>query len=161
MFCSRWLPVPGQELVETAHGITIKHTLEHVLEVGHHDVLWFARATLSGSVIGPILSMVGLRRVDRSMATLLLTLEGAATALIAWLGFRVNFDRRIAAGMSLIVAGAVVLTRRGVAIWPERLGPVVIIDACVAWGVDNNLTGKVPRVTQFSSPCRRNSLPGW
>ena len=54
-----------------------------------------------------------LARTDASTASLLLTLEGVATALMAWFIFHENFDRRIALGMACLVAGAVVLVLDG------------------------------------------------
>jgi drug/metabolite transporter (DMT)-like permease len=87
--------------------------------------------------------MVGLVRTEATTASLLLTLEGVATALIAWFVFRENFDRRIAFGMALIVAGAAVLAWHGEASVAGLFGPLAIVGACVAWGLDNNLTRKV------------------
>lgn len=104
---------------------------------------WLGGAIFFGGVVGPILLMAGLARTEASTASLLLTLEGAATALIAWYAFRENFDRRIAFGMALIVAGAAVLSWRGTVSPDELLGPAAIVGACVAWGIDNNLTRKV------------------
>ncbi len=49
--------------------------------------------------------MLGLAATPASTASLLLNLEGVFTALIACFVFRENFDRRIAIGMALIVAG--------------------------------------------------------
>lgn len=107
------------------------------------DAPWLAAAILFGGVTGPILLMIGLARTDAAVASLLLTFEGVATAAIAWFVFRENFDRRIALGMTCIVAGAVVLA------WPGELrltglsGPLAILGACLAWGADNNLTRRV------------------
>ena len=64
---------------------------------------------------------------------------------IAWAVFRENADRRIFLGAMAILAGAVLLS------WPEaaRAGPqlswgsVLIVLACVSWGIDNNLTRKL------------------
>jgi drug/metabolite transporter (DMT)-like permease len=111
--------------------------------LGRGDVPYLAGAIVAGGMIGPVLLMAGLQRTDASAASLLLTLEGVATALIAWFIFHENFDRRIALGMACLVAGAVVLswTRR-----PELsalVGPLAIVGACVVWGLDNNLTRKV------------------
>jgi drug/metabolite transporter (DMT)-like permease len=53
--------------------------------------------------------MFGLAQTDAATASLLLALEGAATALIAWFAFHENFDRRIALGMVCIVAGTIIL----------------------------------------------------
>jgi drug/metabolite transporter (DMT)-like permease len=64
------------------------------------------KAIFIGGVIGPLLLMTGLARTDAATASLLLTLEGAATALIAWFIFHENFYRRIGLGMLCIAAGA-------------------------------------------------------
>jgi drug/metabolite transporter (DMT)-like permease len=87
--------------------------------------------------------MGGLARTDAAAASLLLTLEGVATALMAWFMFRENFDRRIAVGMASLVAGAAVLAWSGQPTLSDLLGPLAIIGACAAWGLDNNLTRKV------------------
>ncbi|MEX2648143.1 MAG: DMT family transporter [Alphaproteobacteria bacterium] len=111
--------------------------------LGRADIPWLAGAILFGGVAGPILLMVGLQRTDGATASLLLTFESVATALIAWFVFRENVDRRIAFGMALIVAGAALLS------WPDDLtfgnvaGPLGVLGACLAWGIDNNLTRKV------------------
>ena len=63
--------------------------------------------------------------------------------LIAWFVFRENFDRRIALGMALIVAGAGVLSWPGEADFGAALPALAVVAACFAWGVDNNLTRKV------------------
>lgn len=107
------------------------------------EALWLAGATLSGGVVGPLLLMAGLSGMPASGASLLLNAEGVFTAVLAWVAFRENFDRRIALGMALIAAGAVVLS------WPESVSwaglwpALAILGACFAWGLDNNLTRKV------------------
>lgn len=107
------------------------------------EALWLGGAILSGGVLGPVLLMAGLTAMPASGASLLLNAEGVFTALLAWLAFRENFDRRIALGMALIAAGAVVLS------WPQTLSfaglwpALAVLGACLAWGLDNNLTRKV------------------
>jgi len=76
-------------------------------------------------------------------AIALLTMEGAATALLAWFVFHENFDRRIALGMACLVAGAATVSWSGTPTIESFAGPLAIIGACVAWGIDNNLTRKV------------------
>ena len=107
------------------------------------DVPWLAGAIASGGVVGPLLLMFGLAHTEASTASLLLTLEGAATALLAWFVFHENFDRRIALGMLLLIAGALLLSWSGTATLATVTGPAAIVAACVAWGLDNNLTRKV------------------
>jgi drug/metabolite transporter (DMT)-like permease len=107
------------------------------------ELPWLAGAIAAGGVIGPLLLMTGLARTDAAAASLLLTLEGAATALMAWFIFHENFDRRIALGMGCLVAGAVVLSWSGTPTLAGLVGPLCIVAACVAWGLDNNLTRRV------------------
>src|SRR5215831_6509478 len=106
------------------------------------DVPWLAAAIVAGGVIGPLLLMFGLTRTDAATASLLLALEGAATAIIAWFVFRENFDRRVALGMACLVAGALILSWTGTPGLQNVLGPLAIVAACLAWGLDNNLTRK-------------------
>lgn len=107
------------------------------------ELPWLAGAIVSGGMIGPLLLMIGLSHTEASTASLLLTLEGVATALLAWFAFHENFDRRIALGMACLVIGAIVLAWTGEPTWQGAIGPLAIIGACIAWGLDNNLTRKV------------------
>jgi drug/metabolite transporter (DMT)-like permease len=107
------------------------------------ELPWLAGAIIAGGVVGPILLLIGLARADASTASLLLTVEGAATALMAWFIFHESFDRRIALGMLCLTAGAAVLSWSGSPTFESVIGPLAIIAACIAWGIDNNLTRKV------------------
>jgi drug/metabolite transporter (DMT)-like permease len=107
------------------------------------DIPWLAGAIAAGGIAGPILLMTGLARTDAAAASLLLTLEGAATALMAWFIFHEHFNRRVALGMALLVAGAAILAWSGTPTLASIVGPVAIIGACVMWALDNNLTRKV------------------
>jgi len=77
------------------------------------ELPWLAGAILAGGVVGPILLLAGLAQTSASNASLLLTLEGLATALMAWFIFHEGFDRRIALGMLFLVVGALVLAWSG------------------------------------------------
>jgi drug/metabolite transporter (DMT)-like permease len=48
------------------------------------EIPWLAGAIAAGGVAGPLLLMFGLTGTDAAAASLLLTLEGAATASMAW-----------------------------------------------------------------------------
>src|SRR6478672_7052819 len=106
------------------------------------DLPWLAGVVLAGGVIGPVLLMIGLAHTSASAGSLLLNLEGLATMAIAWLVFRENVDRRLLVGALSILAGAVLISWSG---GPAglSLGSLAIVGACVAWGVDNNLTRKL------------------
>ena len=107
------------------------------------DLPWLAGAVAAGGIAGPILLMAGLARTDATAASLFLTLEGAATALMAWFVFHENFDRRIALGMACLVSGAAILAWSGAPTVAGMVGPLLIVGACIMWGLDNNLTRKV------------------
>jgi drug/metabolite transporter (DMT)-like permease len=102
-----------------------------------------AGAVLAGGVIGPVLLMFGLLNGRASDASMLLNAEGVFTSLLAWFVFRENVDRRIAAGMLAIVAGALVLSWPGNARLSGAWSSLCVLGACLAWAVDNNLTRKV------------------
>jgi drug/metabolite transporter (DMT)-like permease len=104
---------------------------------------WLAAAILSGGVLGPVLLMSGLATTAASTTSLLLNLESAFTALLAWFLFRENFDRRIAAGMAAILAGGVVLSVGPGDVGGVSRGALLIAAACLCWAIDNNLTRKV------------------
>lgn len=102
---------------------------------------WLAGAIAFGGVLGPALLMAGLARTDAASAALLLNLEGVLTALIAWGVFRENADRSVVLGMAAIVAGGGLLSWAPGGGW--SWGALLVVAACAAWAVDNNLTRKV------------------
>ena len=108
-----------------------------------NELLWFTGAIMAGGVIAPVLLMIGLTGMPASGASLLLNAEGVFTALLAWFAFKENFDRRIALGMIVIVAGAAILSWPGEAHYAGLWPTLAILGACFAWGIDNNLTRKV------------------
>ncbi|KAA0070122.1 DMT family transporter [Rhodanobacter sp. T12-5] len=124
-------------LRKARHQVTIEAPLVR------RDMPWLAGAVLSGGVLGPILLMVGLTRTPASTASLLLNLEGVLTAVIAWVVFRENVDRRVLLGMLAIVAGSTLLS------WQRQLSTEIpwsalaIAGACLCWAIDNNLTRQV------------------
>jgi drug/metabolite transporter (DMT)-like permease len=118
-----------------------RHAVAHLPP---HAWPWLLGAIAAGGVIAPVLLMYGLTQASASSASLLLNLETALTALIAWVVFRENTDARIVVGVILIVAGGAVLA------WPQAQvvhgtlrGVTLIAGACAFWAVDNNLTRKV------------------
>jgi drug/metabolite transporter (DMT)-like permease len=107
------------------------------------DLPWLFLVVLVGGGVGPVLLMLGLRTTAASTAALLLNLESLATMAIAWLAFRENVDRRVLIGAFAILAGAALLTWQGGAAGGIGWGALAICGACLAWGLDNNLTRKL------------------
>jgi len=115
--------------------------------LGRADLPALALTVLLGGALAPVLLMLGLARTSASTAALLLNLEGLATMAIAWLVFRENVDRRLMLGALALLAGAVLLSWGG----PLRAdsataGALLVAGACVAWGVDNNVTRRLAQL---------------
>jgi len=133
-------------------GVAVLRRVTHLVRPESHapevalsrkELPWLGGAIAAGGIVGPILLMTGLVRTEAATASLLLTLEGVATALMAWFIFQENFDRRIAIGMACLVLGAIVLSWSGQPTLTGLFGPLAVVGACIAWGLDNNLTRKV------------------
>lgn len=107
-----------------------------------HDLPWLAIVVLFGGLAGPLLLMLGLTYTSAASGSLLLNLEGLATMLIAWAIFRENVDRRLMLGAFAILAGAAVLSWNSAGVRLDA-GAALISAACLAWGIDNNLTRKL------------------
>ncbi|MES2045511.1 MAG: DMT family transporter [Pseudomonadota bacterium] len=114
--------------------------------ITRRDLPWLAGAVLFGGGLGPVLLMWGLMRVTGSAASLLLTLEGVFTALIAWIVFREPFNRRIGLGMVAIFIGAVTLGLSGPSGEAAALGVAAVAGACLCWAIDNNCTSRIAHV---------------
>ena len=106
------------------------------------DAPWMIAIVAFGGILGPLFLMLGLARTSAASGSLLLNLEGLATMAIAWVVFRENVDRRLLLGAAAILAGAVALSWQGQGIRLDE-GGLLIAAACLAWGIDNNLTRKL------------------
>jgi len=107
------------------------------------DIPWLLGAVVAGGVVAPIALMVGLTTVSGFAASLLLNLEGVATALIAVMVFREHAGGRLWAALLLMTSAGVLLA------WDpgqgelDAMGPILIVLAMVCWGIDNNLTRQI------------------
>ena len=138
LYCGAGIGIAG---IRRALPWIISRTPE--VSLARSELPWLAGAIGSGGVVGPLLLMIGLTRTDAATASLLLTLEAAVTALMAWFIFHENYDRRVALGMAYLIAGAAILSWSGAPTISNMLGPLAIVGACIAWGLDNNLTRKI------------------
>jgi len=111
--------------------------------VSRSDAPWLAGAILAGGVAGPIFLLLGLMTTPASEASLMLNLEAVATALIAWIVFRENVDKRIFFGFVLIMVGGIVLSLPHGQKFAISPGVILIVAACLCWGIDNNLTRRI------------------
>ena len=137
MYLGAGLGLAVVHLSRSALGISAKEAL-----LRKADIPWLSAVVLFGGIIGPLLLMLGLFRMEAASGALLLNLESLATMGLAWLLFRENVDRRLLLGAFAIVSGAVVLSWQGQGA-ELNAGGGLIAGACLAWGVDNNLTRKL------------------
>jgi drug/metabolite transporter (DMT)-like permease len=111
--------------------------------LGRNDAPWLAGAIVAGGIVAPISLMTGLTMISGFSASLLLNLEGAATAIIATMLFKEHLGRRIVLVILCMTAAGVLLS------WnPEEdvfavTGPLLLIVAAVGWGLDNNFTRNI------------------
>ena len=107
------------------------------------DLPWLAGAVLVGGIIAPISMMTGLTLISGFSASLLLNLEGLATAMIAVFLFKENAGKNLWLALVCMTIAGILLT------WdPSQgkfniAGPLLIIFAVVCWGMDNNLTRNI------------------
>ena len=99
--------------------------------------------TALGGVLAPILMLYGLRRVSGVGGALLLNLEAPCTIVLAVVLFREHLGARGAAAVACIVAGGLVLAWGPGELAADPLGALAIAGACLAWGIDNNLTQRL------------------
>jgi drug/metabolite transporter (DMT)-like permease len=121
---------------------------------------WLLGAIVIGGIIAPYLLMLGLQVADAASAALILNFEGVFTAVLAWFVFKEHFDRRIAVGMVLIVAGGAVLALGPSLRVAGLAGAGPILGACLGWAIDNNLTRKVSLHDAMFIACAKGLVAG-
>jgi len=120
------------------------------------DLPWLGGAIVAGGIVAPALLLFGLLHLPASSASLLLNLEAVATAVIAWVVFKENVDRRVGVGFAAILLGGVLLTIPSEGRVQLTSGALLVVAACICWGIDNNLTRKI----SGSDPAQISMLKG-
>lgn len=130
------------------------------LRIARRELPWLLGAVVAGGVVAPPLLMAGLATTPGTTASLLLNVEGAFTALIAWLVFKENADRYVVLGFAAILLGGVLLSWAPGPAASAAPGAVLIVAACLAWAVDNNLTRKVSNNDAMLLACIKGLIAG-
>jgi len=108
--------------------------------VRREDVPTLGLLILAGGVVGPVLMLVALQRASASAVSLLLNLEGPFTLALAALAFGEHVGWRGVASLLAVVSGAVVLALPSGPVQLSLGAALCVAGACLAWGLDNNLT---------------------
>lgn len=107
------------------------------------DMPWLAGAILSGGILAPISLMTGLTLISGFSASLLLNMEGVATAIIATMLFKESLGRRLVIAIVCVtVAGVLLSWDPSQGTW-NIVGFMLLILAGFGWGLDNNLTRNI------------------
>lgn len=110
--------------------------------VQRRDLAPLMGLTVLGGIVGPVCLVQGLTLLSAGSASLLLNLEAVFTMLIAVLIGREHLSRNGLIAAALIVAGAVFLSEGSLGGTTVQ-GGLLIGAACLAWGIDNNLSQRL------------------
>jgi len=107
-------------------------------------------------IAAPVLMMFGLQSAAPATAALLNNFEIAATAMIALLFFREAVGRRMGLAIALLTLGTVILSVQDVTALTFSPGALLILLACVCWGLENNCT----RMLSLKNPLQIVAVKG-
>lgn len=94
-------------------------------------------------IAAPVFLMLGLKSTTAAAASLLNNFEIAATALIALVFFKEKISGRLWAGIAFVTASCAVLSVDDISNMKFSYGSLLILLACVCWGVENNCTRRL------------------
>ncbi len=117
-----------------------------------------AGAVLAGGVAGPVLLLLGLGLADAASVSLWLNFELAATALLGALVFREHLGRAGWAGVAAAFGGALALTSP--AGFAGAGAALLVLAACLCWGLDNHLTALIDGISPSQSTFWKGLVAG-
>jgi drug/metabolite transporter (DMT)-like permease len=125
-------------------GLSIVRILRRSQEapLSRRDLPLLFAIMVSGGVLGPLLLMLGLSRLSAVAGALLLNLEAPFTMILA-IFFGEHLGKRAALAGALIVGAALLLGLSPGPVTGSWLGALLVAAACLAWGLDNNLTQRL------------------
>jgi len=117
-----------------------------------------AGAIAAGGVAGPLFLLFGLRLADAASVSLWLNFELAATAFLGALVFREHLGRAGWAGVAAAFAGAASLS--GFEGFSGAVPALLVLAACICWGLDNHLTALIDGITPVQSTFWKGLVAG-
>ena len=94
-------------------------------------------------IAAPILLMMGLKLSTAENASLLGNFEIVATSLIAMVFFSEKVSNRLWIAISLVTLSSVILSLESAASLKFSTGSLLVLGACIFWGLENNCTRKL------------------
>ncbi|TWJ19721.1 drug/metabolite transporter (DMT)-like permease [Geobacter argillaceus] len=137
-----------------------KNPLQELRQLSPQHRIKLLGAILSGGVIAPVCLTYGIKYGTASEVTLLLNLETVATTVIAWLIFKEHIGPRVWMGKILILMAACVVVLKTEGGLAFSLSGLLVVLACIFWGIDNNLTRDVEDLSSTVLACIKGFSAG-
>ena len=103
----------------------------------------FTIAMIALDIAAPICLLFGLKSTTAANASLLNNFEIVATAIIALVIFKEKISLRLWLGIILVTVSCAILSVEDITQLQFSYGSLLILLACVCWGVENNCTRKI------------------
>lgn len=117
--------------------------------ITRRDLQILAVVILSGAMIAPFLFLYGLDETTAVNASLLSNTEAVFTVFIAFLLLNERGTRKDYVAILLLIIGAMFVTTNAefqkLSLTREILGNMLVVGACLFWGIDNNLSKLVSK----------------
>ena len=117
--------------------------------ITRRDLQILAVVILSGAIIAPFLFLYGLDETTAVNASLLSNTEAVFTVFIAFLLLNERGTRKDYVAILLLIIGAMFVTTNAefqkLSLTREILGNMLVVGACLFWGIDNNLSKLVSK----------------
>lgn len=94
-------------------------------------------------IAAPILLMLGLTMATPANVSLLNNFEIVSTSLIALLLFKESISKRLLGSIALITVSSIILSVEDISSFSFSLGSILVLFACICWGLENNCTRKL------------------
>jgi len=113
-------------------------------KISKKDFRILALVILSGSIIAPFMLLHGLNETTAINASLLLNTESLFTVLIGFAFLKERGTKKDYLAILLLLIGVMFITTKGefkaLTLTKEVTGNLLIVGACLFWGIDNNLS---------------------
>ena len=103
----------------------------------------YTLAMIALDIAAPIFLLLGLSYTTAANASLLNNFEIVATAIIALMIFKEKISPRLWLGILFVTVSCALLSVEDISSLTFSIGSLLILLACVCWGIENNCTRKL------------------
>ncbi len=120
----------------------LRKTLGEEKWLGKQDLPYTAAMVLL-DIAAPIFLMFGIANTNSANVSLLNNFEIVATSLIALVIFKEKISKRLWGAILLVVTASAILGFEGAGSFVFNKGSVLVLCACICWGIENNCTRSI------------------